>query len=150
MQKTTYTKKNEIKREWYVVDATGVRLGHLASSIAPILQGKNKACYSPNVDCGDFVIVINARNVDVHRARYDRKKYYHHSGYPGGIKEITLGEQMKKNPSQLIEWAIKGMLPQNKLGKKMMSKLFVYNDSDHRHESQKPETLTLNEISNKK
>jgi large subunit ribosomal protein L13 len=132
--------KNEEKqkREWYIIDATDIRLGKLASTIAPLLQGKNKPTYAPNVDKGDFVIVINAKNIDVHQARLERKKYYRHSGYPGGITEQTLGTILKDDPKKLIELAVKGMMPQTKLGKVMLKKLHVYNEEKHPHEAQKP------------
>jgi large subunit ribosomal protein L13 len=124
--KTFVTKPAEVERNWYVVDAEGKNLGRLASKIAVILRGKHKPIYSPSVDCGDYVIVLNAEKVTVTGRRLDQKVYYHHSGYPGGIKSITLREQLEKYPTRPVELAVKGMLPKNKLGRKMLKKLKVY------------------------
>ena len=141
MYKTYVTKPAEIERRWYVVDAEGRTLGRLASEIAKILRGKHKAIYSPSVDCGDYVIVINAEKIHVTGRRLDQKVYYHHSGYMGGLKEITLREQLKRYPNRVIESAVRGMLPKNTLGRMMRKKLKVYRGPEHPHEAQKPEIL---------
>jgi len=141
--KTFVTKPAEIERNWYVVDADGENLGRLASKIAVILRGKHKPIYSPSVDCGDYVIVLNAQKITVTGRRLDQKVYYHHSGYPGGIKSITLRDQLDKHPTRPVELAVKGMLPKNKLGRKMLKKLKVYAGAEHPHEAQRPETLEL-------
>ena len=141
--KTFVTKPAEVERNWYVVDADGENLGRLASKIAVILRGKHKPIYSPSVDCGDYVIVLNAGKITVTGRRMDQKVYYHHSGYPGGIKSITLRDQLEKHPTRPVEMAVKGMLPKNKLGRKMLTKLKVYAGSEHPHEAQKPENLEL-------
>ncbi len=141
--KTFVTKPAEVERNWYVVDADGENLGRLASRIAVILRGKHKPIYSPSVDCGDYVIVLNAEKITVTGRRLDQKVYYHHSGYPGGIKSITLRDQLEKHPTRPVELAVKGMLPKNKLGRKMLKKLKVYAGSEHPHEAQQPEDLEL-------
>jgi large subunit ribosomal protein L13 len=141
--KTFVTKPAEVERNWYVVDADGENLGRLASKIAVILRGKHKPIYSPSVDCGDYVIVLNAGKITVTGRRLDQKVYYHHSGYPGGIKSITLRDQLEKHPTRPVELAVKGMLPKNKLGRKMFKKLKVYAGSEHPHEAQQPENLEL-------
>jgi large subunit ribosomal protein L13 len=143
MYKTYVTKPAEIKRRWYVVDAEGKTLGRLASEIAKILRGKHKAIYSPSVDCGDYVIVINAEKIHVTGRRLDQKVYYHHSGYMGGLKEITLREQLKRYPNRVIESAVRGMLPKNNLGRMMRKKLKVYRGAEHPHGAQKPEILEI-------
>ena len=143
MYKTYVTKPAEIERRWYVVDAEGRTLGRLASEIAKILRGKHKAIYSPSVDCGDYVIVINAEKIHVTGRRLDQKVYYHHSGYMGGLKEITLREQLKRYPNRVIESAVRGMLPKNTLGRMMRKKLKVYRGPEHPHEAQKPEILEI-------
>lgn len=130
-----------IERKWYVVDATGHTLGRLASEIASILRGKNKPTYTPHIDTGDYVIVINAEKVKVTGKKLDQKIYYHHSEYIGGMKETTLREMMNKHPERVIEFAVKGMLPKGPLGRQMYTKLFVYAGPDHKHAAQKPETL---------
>ncbi len=140
----TFTGKSaEIEREWYVVDAEGQTLGRLASKIAPILRGKHKATYTPHLDCGDFVIVINADKVRVTGRKLEQKMYYRHSGYPGGLKSITLQEQLNRHPERVIESAVRGMLPKNKLGRQMFKKLKVYASPAHPHEAQKPKPLEL-------
>jgi large subunit ribosomal protein L13 len=141
--KTYVTKPAEIERKWYVVDAEGETLGRLASRIAVILRGKHKPIYSPSVDCGDYVIVLNADKISVTGQRLDQKVYYRHSGYPGGISAITLREQLKKHPTRPVEIAVKGMLPKNKLGRKMLKKLKVYTGSEHPHAAQQPVELEL-------
>lgn len=141
--KTFVTKPNEVERKWYVVDADGKTLGRLASEIAQILRGKHKPIYSPAVDTGDFVIVVNAEKIHVTGRRLDQKKYYRHSGYPGGLTEITLRKQLERYPDRPIRSAVKGMLPKNSLGRKMMKKLKVYAGPTHPHEAQQPEPLEL-------
>jgi len=140
----TYTAKaQDVERKWYVVDAQGKTLGRLATQIATILRGKHKPIFTPHVDCGDFVIVINAEKVVVTGQKLDQKKYYRHSGYPGGLSEITLRDQLKKFPERAIETAVKGMLPKNKLGRQMFKKLKVYAGPNHPHAAQQPEPLEL-------
>lgn len=143
MNKTTVTKKDHIKREWFLIDATGIRLGKLASFISKLLQGKNKALYASNIDCGDYVIVINSKSVDVHPKRYENKIYWRHSGYPGGLKRMTLGEMMKRKPNNVIKKAIRGMMPKSKLGRVMFKKLYVYEDEKHKQESCKPKLIKI-------
>lgn len=143
MKKTYVTKQAEIERSWYVVDAEGRTLGRIASEIAKVLRGKHKPIYSPSVDCGDYVIVVNAEKIQVTGRRKDQKKYYHHSGYMGGLSEITLREQLERYPERVIESAVKGMLPRNKLGRKMLQKLKVYPGAQHPHHAQQPEPLEL-------
>jgi len=125
------------------VDAEGETLGRLASRIAPILKGKHKPIYTPHLDCGDFVIVINADKVRVTGRKLDQKMYHHHSGYPGGLKSISLRDQLDKHPERVIEAAVKGMLPKNKLGRRMFKKLKVYASATHPHEAQRPKPLEL-------
>ena len=141
--KTYVTKPAAIERKWYVVDADGETLGRLASKIAEILRGKHKPIYSPSVDCGDYVIVLNAEKISVTGQRLDQKVYYRHSGYPGGIKSITLREQLERYPTRPVELAVKGMLPKNKLGRQMLKKLKVYTGSEHPHQAQEPVQLEL-------
>jgi large subunit ribosomal protein L13 len=140
----TFTAKvAEIRREWYVVDAEGQTLGRLASKIAPILKGKHKPTYTPHLDCGDFVIVVNAQKLRVTGRKLDQKFYYHHSGYPGGIKSISLRDQLDRHPDRVIEAAIRGMLPKNRLGRRMIKKLKVYAGASHPHQAQQPKPLEL-------
>ena len=141
--RTYVTKPAEIERKWYVVDADGETLGRLASKIAVILRGKHKPIYSPSVDCGDYVIVLNAEKITVTGRRLDQKIYYRHSGYPGGLREITLRNQLEKYPTRPVELAVKGMLPKNKLGRKMFKKLKVYTGTEHPHQAQEPVELEL-------
>ncbi len=136
--KTFVTKPAEVERSWYVVDAEGQTLGRLATQIAVLLRGKHKTTYSPSVDCGDFVVVINAEKFRVTGRRMDQKMYYRHSGYPGGLSEISLRDQLIKHPTRPIELAVRGMLPKNKLGRKMFKKLKVYVGAEHPHEAQQP------------
>lgn len=143
MQKTTVITKEKIDRKWYLLDATGVRLGRLATLIASMLKGKKDAIYSPNLDCGNYVIVINTRNVDVHPSRFDRKIYRSHSQYPGGLKEIKLRDLIKKNPNELVRKAVKGMLPRNKIGRKMINRLFLYQKEEHEYNAQKPKLVKI-------
>lgn len=141
--KTYMASESAIERKWYVVDATGYTLGRLASEVAKVLRGKNKPIFTPFLDTGDYVIVVNADKIQVTGKKLDQKKYYHHSEYVGGMKEATLREKMAKKPEEVIEHAIKGMLPKGPLGRKMYTKLFVYAGPEHKHEAQKPETLTF-------
>lgn len=141
MRQTTMAKEATIERKWYVVDATGLTLGRLASQVATVLRGKNKPTYTPFLDCGDNVIVINASKVKVTGKKLDQKVYYNHSEYVGGMKETTLKEMMEKHPERVIELAVKGMLPKGPLGRQMYTKLHVYAGPDHEQAAQKPEVL---------
>ena len=141
--KTFMASPATIDRKWYVVDATDMTLGRLASEIAKVLRGKNKAIFTPHIDTGDYVIVINAEKFAVTGKKLDQKIYYHHSDYVGGMKETTLGEKLAKKPESVIELAVKGMLPKGPLGRQMLKKLHVYAGSEHNHEAQKPEVLTF-------
>ena len=132
-----------VERKWYVVDAEGKTLGRLASEVANVLRGKNKPTYTPHIDTGDNVIVINAEKIKVTGKKLDQKIYYSHSDYVGGMKETTLREMMNKKPEKVIELAVKGMLPKNALGRKMFGKLHVYAGAEHPHAAQKPEVLEL-------
>ena len=134
---------DKIERKWYVVDAEGCTLGRLASGVASVLRGKNKPQFTPHVDTGDYVIVVNADKIKVTGKKMDQKIYYNHSDYVGGMKETTLREMMAKKPEQVIELAVKGMLPKGPLGRSMYTKLFVYAGPEHKHEAQKPEALTF-------
>ena len=141
--KTFMPKAADITRQWYVVDAEGQVFGRVASQVANILRGKNKPIYTPNVDTGDYVIIINADKIVMTGKKLDQKIYYHHSDYIGGMKETTLREMMNKHPERVIEYAVKGMLPKGPLGREMYTKLHVYAGPDHKHEAQKPEVLTF-------
>jgi large subunit ribosomal protein L13 len=143
VEKTFVTKNEDIQREWYVVDASGRTLGRLATEIARVLRGKHKPTYSPSVDVGDFVVVVNAEKVYVSGRKLDRKIYYRHTGYPGGLKERTLREQLRRRPTRVIELAVRGMLPRNRLGRKMYRKLKVYAGASHPHAAQMPKPLDL-------
>ncbi len=134
---------DKIERKWYVVDAEGQTLGRLASGIASVLRGKNKPQFTPHVDTGDYVIVINADKIKVTGKKLNQKIYYHHSDYVGGMKETTLKEMLAKKPERVIELAVKGMLPKGPLGRSMYTKLFVYAGPEHKHAAQKPEVLTF-------
>ncbi len=141
--KTYVTKPAEIERRWWVVDAKGQTLGRLASKITPILKGKHKPNYAPNVDMGDFVIVINAAHIHVTGKKLDDKFYYRHSGYPGGLRRDSLRQMLAKHPDRVIQLAVRGMLPKNALGRKMLKKLKVYAGDSHPHQAQQPMTLEL-------
>lgn len=141
--KTYFPKKTEIKKKWYLVDAEGKILGRLASKIAQVLSGKNKPIYTPFLDTGDFVVVINAKKVKVTGNKEKKKIYYHYSGYPGGMKEIVYEKLMEKKPTIIIQKAVRGMLPKSKLGKKMLKKLKIYAGTEHRHQAQCPEKIEL-------
>ena len=134
---------DKIERKWYVVDAEGCTLGRLASGVASVLRGKNKPQFTPHVDTGDYVIIVNADKVAVTGKKMEQKIYYHHSDYVGGMKETTLKEMMAKKPEKVLELAVKGMLPKGPLGRSMYTKLFVYAGPEHKHEAQKPEALTF-------
>ena len=136
--KALSTKPSDINRGWYLVDAEGQTLGRLASEIAKVLRGKHKPIYAPHLDTGDYVIVINAEKVHVTGNKLDQKIYHRHSGYPGGLKSITLREQLKRHPSRVIRSAVKGMLPHNKLGRATIRKLKVYAGDAHPHQAQQP------------
>lgn len=140
---TFMARKEDVERKWYVVDATGYTLGRLSSEIAKVLRGKNKPTYTPHVDTGDYVIVVNAEKVSVTGRKLNQKIYYHHSDYIGGMKETTLKEMLEKHPERVIEHAVKGMLPKGTLGRQMYKKLFVYAGPEHKHAAQKPEALTF-------
>lgn len=143
MKTTKFAKKEEIQRKWYLVDAKDVVLGRMAAKIADCLRGKNKPTFTPHVDTGDFVIVINADKVKVTGNKLEDKKYYHHTGYIGHIKEETLKERMITAPDKVIQDAVWGMLPKNRLGRAMLKKLKVYAGADHGHSAQKPELIQL-------
>jgi len=141
--KTFMAKANEVKRNWYVVDAENKPLGRLASEVAKILRGKHKPIYTPHADVGDFVIVLNADKVMLTGKKLDQKIYRHHTGWPGGLKETKARKMLAEKPERVVELAIKGMLPKNSLGRAMYRKLKVYKGSEHDHQAQKPETLEL-------
>ena len=141
--KTFMASPATIDRKWYVVDAEGMTLGRLASEVAKVLRGKNKPIFTPHIDTGDYVIVVNAEKVKVTGKKLLQKVYYNHSDYVGGMKETTLKEMMAKKPEKVVELAVKGMLPKGPLGRQMYTKLFVYAGPDHKHAAQKPEVLTF-------
>lgn len=141
IQKTHFTTPDEISRKWYVVDAQGMTLGRLASRIAQVLRGKHKPEFVPNLDVGDYVVVINCEKIHVTGRRLDQKMYYRHSGYPGGLRSRSLREVLAKHPDRAIKAAVKGMLPKGPLGRSMLTKMKVYAGSEHPHEAQKPEVL---------
>ena len=141
--KTYMANPDKIERKWYVVDAEGQTLGRLAAEVAKVLRGKNKPEFTPHIDTGDNVIVINAEKIKVTGKKLDQKVYYHHSDYVGGMKETTLREMMAKKPDQVIELAVKGMLPKGPLGRTMIKKLHVYAGAEHAHQAQTPEVLTF-------
>jgi large subunit ribosomal protein L13 len=140
----TYTpKKSEVNKKWYLIDAKDKILGRLAPTIANKLRGKDKPIFSPHMDCGDFIVVINADKVKVTGQKLDQKKYYRHSGYPGALKEESLKHLMERKPTKILELAVYGMLPKNKLRKGLMKKLKLYAGEEHPHEAQAPQTLTI-------
>ncbi len=144
MRSTTFmAKAGEVDRKWFVIDAAGKPLGRVATQAAHILRGKHKPTYTPNVDCGDFVIVINAQDIVLTGNKNLQKKYYHHSGYPGGLREQTYGDMMQTKPVFVMERAIKGMLPHNRLGRQMFRKLKVYAGAEHPHAAQQPEVYEI-------
>ena len=132
-----------VERKWYVVDAEGQTLGRLASNVATVLRGKNKPTYTPHIDTGDYVIIVNAEKIKVTGKKLDQKVYFSHSDYPGGVRETTLREMLAKKPADVVEIAVKGMLPKGPLGRKMLDKLHVYAGAEHPHKAQNPETLTF-------
>ena len=141
--KTYMASPSDIERKWYVVDATGYTLGRLASEVAKVLRGKNKPQFTPHVDTGDYVIVVNADKIKVTGKKMDQKIYYNHSDYVGGMRETTLAEMMAKKPEKVIELAVKGMLPKGPMGRDMIKKLHVYAGAEHANQAQKPEVLTF-------
>jgi large subunit ribosomal protein L13 len=141
--KTYSAKPGEITREWYLVDAEGKTLGRLATQIADTLRGKRKPQYTPHVDTGDFVIVVNAEKIQVTGNKLDQKRYYRHSGYPGGLRSRTLREQLDRRPTEVIRVAVKGMLPKNRLARQQITKLKIYAGPEHPHEAQNPKSLEL-------
>jgi len=142
--KTVSANKNTVQKEWLVVDADGQALGRLASEVAILLRGKHKPSFTPHVDCGDNVIIINSEKIDLSGKKWDDKSYIRYTGYPSGQRSITASELHKKDPTKIVERAVKGMLPKNKLGAEMFRNLKVYAGADHGHEAQKPRTINLN------
>jgi large subunit ribosomal protein L13 len=142
-RQTTIAKANEIERKWYVIDATDLPLGRLASTVAKYLTGKNKAIYTPNVDCGDYIIIVNADKVALSGDKENKKNYYNVSQYLGGLRTRSSGEMLRSYPEEMIERAVWGMLPKGRLGRQIYKKLFVYAGPDHLQEAQKPEQLTI-------
>lgn len=141
--KTFMLRKEDVSTKWYLIDAEGETLGRVATKAAHILRGKHKVTYTPYVDCGDAVIIINASKVNLTGDKLNKKVYYNHSGFPGGLRERTAKTMIKEYPVEMVERAIKGMLPKNRLGRQMYRKLFVYEGADHKHEAQKPEKIEL-------
>jgi large subunit ribosomal protein L13 len=146
MNKTFLPSQDSLERKWYIVDATDQRLGRLATEVANILRGKNKATFTPNMDVGDFVVIVNAEKIDITGKKRFQKLYRRHSGRPGGMKTETFAQLQKRIPERIIEQAVKGMLPKNSLGRKLFTKLKVYSGPDHPHEAQKPEILEVKTI----
>ncbi len=141
--KTYSAKRDDIKRDWYVVDAEGQTLGRMASRIALCLRGKNKPTYTPHMDTGDFIVVVNAEKIRLTGRKWDQKTYYRHSGYLGGIKATGAKDMLKKHPERIVVFAVRGMLPKNPLGRSMLKKLKVYAGPEHPHQAQQPKTLQL-------
>jgi large subunit ribosomal protein L13 len=141
--KTFSAKPQDIERKWFVVDAQGQTLGRLATRIATVLRGKHKPVYTPHLDCGDYVIVVNADKIHVTGQKLEQKMYYRHSGYPGGLRQVSLRRQLQVHPDRVIEAAVRGMLPKNRLGRKMFKKLKIYAGPTHPHEAQQPTALEL-------
>ena len=142
-RQTTIAKANEIQRKWYVIDAAGKPMGRLVSQVAQILTGKNKPIWTPNVDCGDYVIVINAAKVSLSGDKIHNKKYYNVSGYDGGLRTRTAGDMLERFPTEMIQRSVHGMVPKGRLGRQIEKKLFVYAGAEHKHEAQQPEVLEL-------
>ena len=142
-RQTTIAKNNEIQRKWYVVDAANKPLGRLATQVAQVLTGKCKPIWTPNVDCGDYVIVINAAKVSLSGDKIHNKKYYNVSGYDGGLRTRTAGDMLERFPTEMIQRSVHGMVPKGRLGRQIEKKLFVYAGAEHKHEAQKPEVLEL-------
>lgn len=143
MKTTFMANASTIERKWYVIDAKGKPLGRVASKAATMLKGKHKATYTPHVDCGDNIIIINAKEVALTGRKLDQKIYYNHSGYTGGLRQRTAKEMRENYPVEMVERAVKGMLPKGRLGRAMYKKLFVYEGTDHKHQAQKPETIEI-------
>jgi large subunit ribosomal protein L13 len=143
VSKTFVTKKEDVQQDWYVVDAAGQTLGRLAARVASVLRGKHKPVYSPSVDVGDYVIVVNAEKIHVTGRKLDQKMYYRFSGYPGGLRETALRDLLQRRPTQAVEHAVRGMLPKNRLGRQMFKHLKVYAGPEHPHVAQQPKTLEL-------
>lgn len=143
--KTYSAKPNDVTRAWYVVDAADASLGRLATQIATLLTGKGKPQFTKHIDCGDYVVVVNAQNLKVTGDKTTSKKYYHHSGFPGGLRTRTLGEQMQLDATKVIEHAVRGMLPVNKLRDERLSRLKIYTGAEHKHEAQQPTVISLKE-----
>ncbi len=141
---TFMQKKETVERKWFVIDAEGVALGRLATKVATVLKGKHKATFTPHIDCGDYVIVVNAEKVKLTGKKLTDKKYYNHSGYPGGLRERTAKTMIAQYPEEMIERAVHGMLPKGRLGREMSKKLFVYAGPDHKHAAQKPSEMKVN------
>ena len=142
-QKTFSPRPDDIERSWWLVDASGLPLGRLASEVARVLRGKHKPTFAPHVDMGDYVVVVNASEVVVTGSKADQKRYYRHSGYPGGLTEQSFNELLERHPDRVVEKAVRGMLPKNSLGRQMLRKLKIYTGPDHPHQAQKPEELPL-------
>ena len=143
MKNTYMQKKETVKRDWYVIDAEGVNLGRLATRVADVLRGKHKPTFTPHIDCGDFVIVVNASKVNLTGNKLNDKIYYNHSGYTGGLRERTAKEMREKYPVEMIERAVKGMIPHTRLGRQVAKKLFVYEGAEHPHMAQKPVEMKI-------
>ena len=143
MSKSFMANAQNVERKWYVVDATDLVLGRLSTEVAAILRGKHKPTFTPHVDCGDYVIIVNAEKIAYTGNKVEDKIYYRHSGYSGGLKSRTLGRMLELQPEKVLEKSIKGMLPKNSLGQDMYRKLYVYSGSEHPHQAQKPEVLTI-------
>ncbi|WP_027122806.1 50S ribosomal protein L13 [Metamycoplasma spumans] len=143
MRQTTIIRKELVDKKWYIVDAANVPLGRLSTLVASILRGKNKPTFTPNVDMGDNVVVINAKHVLLTAKKEENKIYYHHTGYPGGLKQINAADLRAKKPEALVEKAVRGMLPHTKLGRKQFKNLFVYAGAEHKQEAQKPEKIEV-------
>ncbi|RMD54768.1 MAG: 50S ribosomal protein L13 [Nitrospirae bacterium] len=144
--KTVFFRKKDVERRWFLIDAEGKRLGRLATKIATVLRGKHKPTYTPNADVGDFVVVINASKVHLTGKKIRQKTYYHHTGYPGGIKEISAYELLKNKPEKMLMHAVKGMLPKNRLGRAQFKKLKVYSGPNHPHAAQKPKPINIENL----
>ena len=141
--KTYMEKKETVKRDWYVIDATDLPLGRVATKAANLLRGKHKVTFTPHIDCGDYVIIVNADKVKLTGNKLDQKMYYNHSGFPGGLRERNAKTMVEKYPVEMVERAVKGMLPHNRLGRATAKKLFVYAGADHKHQAQKPVSITI-------
>ena len=148
-RQTTIAKPNEVERKWYVIDATNKPLGRLASEVAVILMGKNKPSYTPNVDCGDFVIIVNAEKVGLSGDKVHTKKYYNNSQYAGGLRTRTAGDMLEKYPVEMVERSVWGMIPKGRLGRQIYKKLFVYEGPNHKHDAQQPVVYELKYLGGK-